>query len=104
MKVGKITKIISAMLLSVLFITIPLYCFAEEASEATKLIKEAKTYIQEGNKEKAISILDVAFESADSIGDCSALMEIGDLYISIDTALNDKAMKAWLAAGRWRSR
>jgi tetratricopeptide (TPR) repeat protein len=69
---------------------------------ATELIKEAKDYISQGDKEKAISALDLAFKTANSAGDVAALMEIGDLYISIDKSLEDKAMKAWSQAGRWK--
>ena len=100
----KIRRIAFVAILSVVLIGISLYSSSEGAGGAAKLIKEAKTCIQEGNKEKAVSTLDAAFESADSAGDCSALMDIGDLYIKIDTSLNEKAMKAWLAAGRWKSR
>lgn len=99
-----IARIAYVIALSIFFIGIPLYCSSGEISDAAGLIKEAKTCIKEGDKEKAVSTLDAAFESADSAGDHNALMQIGDLYISIDKALDEKAMKAWLAAGRWRSR
>lgn len=94
------TKIISIAIFSALVLTIPFYCLSQKNS--AELIKEARDYIKQGNKEKAVETLDLAFKSADSAGDVSSLMEIGDLYISIDKSLEDKAMKAWCQAGRWR--
>ncbi|MDP3789912.1 MAG: hypothetical protein Q8R48_05875 [Candidatus Omnitrophota bacterium] len=94
------TKIISIAIFGALIVSIPLYCLSQKNS--AELINEAKDYIKQGNKEKAVEALDRAFEAADSAGDISSLMEIGDLYISIDKSLEDKAMKAWTQAGRWR--
>ena len=100
-----IAKIISAVLLSIVLIGISLYCFAEEGTkDATELIKEAKIYIQQGDKEKAILTLDAVFELANTAGDYNLLMEIGDLYVGIDSSLKEKAMEAWIAAGRWKCR
>jgi hypothetical protein len=102
----KIAVIITCVVtLSAVCFGIPLHCFSEEEKESdvAKLMKEAKAYIQEGNKEKAVLTLDTAFVSADSAGDYNALMEIGDLYIAIDKSLNEKAMKAWQAAGRCKT-
>ena len=97
---GRITKIVFVVILSAAFVGIPLYCFSGETGDPAKLIKEANTYIQAGNKEKAISTLDAAFAAAYSARDYDALMEIGDLYIGIDKSLKDEAMRAWTAAGR----
>lgn len=99
----KIAKIICAVIVGGAFVMSPLYCCSDEsASDAAELVKEAKEYIQQGEKEKAVATLDAAFEAADSSGDYGSLMEIGDLYVAIDTSLDEKAMKAWTAAGRWK--
>ena len=98
---GRIARVLFIAILSAAFIGIPLYCFSQGAGE---LINGAKTYIGSGDKEKAVSALDAAFKSANSAGDHEALMEIGDLYVSIDPSLKEKAMKAWLAAGRCKTR
>ncbi len=94
------TKIISIAIFSAFVVSIPFYCLSQKNS--AELVNEAKDYIKQGNKEKAVEALDLAFETANSAGDISSLMEIGDLYISIDKSLEDKAMKAWCQAGRWR--
>ena len=73
-----------------------------EGKDAAALIKEAKIYIQNGNHEKAVEALDAAFGMANQAGDCDALMEIGDTYLSVDSSLKEKAMQAWTAAGRWK--
>lgn len=96
------TKIIYITIFGALIVSIPFYCLSQK--NANELIKEAKDYIKQGDKEKAVSTLDLAFEAADSAGDVGALMEIGDLYISVDKSLRDKAMRAWTQAGRWKVR
>jgi len=104
-KMKKMAKIISTALLSAAFIGISLYCISEETADSpAELIKEAEIYIERGDIEKAVLILDDAFESANSTGDHESLMAIGDLYITADSSLNGKAMKAWTAAGRWKCR
>ncbi len=100
---GKIARIICVIMLGIVFAGQPFY-IAEAAADAAKLIQEAKTYIQQNEREKAISALDAAFKLADSSGDVEALMEIGDLYVKIDPSLKDRAMKAWTSAGRWKCR
>jgi len=95
-----LTKIIYLAIFGALILSIPLYCLSQK--NANELLKEAKDYIKQGDKEKAVLTLDLAFKAADSAGDVGALMEIGDLYISIDKSLGDKAMKAWTQAGRWK--
>ena len=97
---GTSVKVISVLALGALLLGIPLYSLSQK--NAGELIKEAKDCISQGNKEKAALILDDAFKAADSAGDSEALMEIGDLYISIDKSLKDKAMNAWYQAGRWK--
>jgi hypothetical protein len=99
----KTVKILYAVTVVAIFVMSQVCCFAEEES-ATDLIEKAKIYIREGNKEKAVTTLDAAFEVANSSGDSSTLMQIGDLYIAVDTSLNEKAMKAWTAAGQWKCR
>lgn len=94
-----LTKIISIVLFGALIISIPLYCLSQKNS--AELINEAKDYIKQSNKEKAVQALDLAFKTADSAGDIDSLMEIGDLYISVDKSLREKAMNAWTQAGRW---
>lgn len=94
-------KIIFAIMLGMVFI-ISSYSFSEDTGNAVKLMKEAKAYIEKGNGEKAISTLDAAFKSANSAGDYESLMEIGDLYIGVDSSLDEKAMRAWTAAGHWK--
>lgn len=93
-------KVISAVIFGALIISVPLYCLSQK--NCAELIAEAKGYIEQGDKEKAVQTLDLAFAAADSAGDCGALMEIGDLYISVDKSLEDKAMRAWTQAGRWK--
>jgi len=100
----KIMIITCVLALSTACVGIPLCSSEENTKTAAELIKEAKTYIQEGNKEKAIATLDTAFELANKTGGYEELMEIGDLYIAIDTSLSEKAMKAWTAAGCWKCR
>ena len=93
----KITCIILAALLSIAFIA---DCFAQEGVYyIDELIKKANAYVKEGNKEKAVPLLDAAFKLADVAGDYEALMEIGDLYIAADPTLREKALNAWTAAG-----
>lgn len=94
------TRIIYIAIFGALILSIPFYCLSQK--NANELIAEAKNCIKQGDKEKAVSALDLAFKTADSAGDVCALMEIGDLYISIDKSLQDKAMKAWTQAGRWK--
>ncbi len=101
---GKILKVTAAVLLSIAFVGISLSCFSEDVEDMPELIAEAKACIQKGDGEKAVSVLDAAFELADSAGDHAALMEIGDLYINADPSLDDRAMKAWTAAGRSKCR
>ncbi|MFH0839866.1 MAG: hypothetical protein V1883_02480 [Candidatus Omnitrophota bacterium] len=95
-----LVKVISVLVFGAFLLAIPLYSLSQK--NAGDLINKAKGYINQGDKEKAVLVLDDAFQAADSAGDCSALMEIGDLYISIDKSLRDKAMKAWTQAGHWR--
>ncbi len=97
-----LVKAVSVLAFGVLLVGIPLYSLSQK--NAGELIKEAKDYISQGDRERAVSVLDDAFKAADSAGDVGALMEIGDLYISIDKSLEDKAMKAWCQAGRWKCR
>ncbi len=68
------------------------------------LIKDAKEYLNEDNVEKSIEMLDSAFKLAEEKGNHEALMEIGDLYITVDPTLHDKALEAWTAAGRVQCR
>ena len=77
-------------------------CFAEESPGASKLIKAAKLFIQDGNTAKAVATLDTAFNLANSAGDYDALMDIGDLYIAADPNMKNKAVEAWNAAGHWK--
>lgn len=99
------TRLISAILLCAALMGFSLYCVAGEgAAEAAALIGRAKLYIEEGERERAVSALDEAFQLAESAGDHGALMKIGDLYISINPSFKDKAMKAWTAAGRLKCR
>ncbi len=99
---NRFTRVILAVLLGITFVG---SCFSEQgAGSATALIKEAKISIKQGEKEKAISTLDVAFELANSADDYESLMEIGDLYIGVDSSLDEKAMAAWTAAGRSKCR
>ncbi len=100
---GKIARIVCVIILGIVFINQPFY-IVEAATGAAELIQKAKTYIQQNDREKAISTLDAAFKLADSAGDVEALMEIGDLYVKIDPSLKDRAMKAWTSAGRWKCR
>src|SRR3990167_5190326 len=95
-----LVKVVSVLAFGALLVGIPLYSLSQK--NAGEFIKEAKDYISQGNNEKAVSVLDDAFKAADSAGDVGALMEIGDLYISIDKSLEDKAMNAWTQAGRWK--
>lgn len=95
-----VAKIVCIFIFGMLLLSISFYCLSQK--NAGELIKEAKGYIKQGDKEKAVSTLDLAFNAADSAGDVGALMEIGDLYISTDRSLKDKAMNAWTQAGRWK--
>ena len=96
---NRIVRIIAAALLGVMFMG---NCFAAE--DAAAFIDKAELAILEGNKEKAVEALDAAFESADAAGDYDTLMEIGDLYVSVDPSLKEKAMRSWTTAGRWKVR
>ena len=96
-------KIANLVMLIILCVGITLYCFSQE-NDISKLINESKDYIEKGDKENAVKALDTAFEKADAACDYNALIEIGDLYIAIDKSLNEKAMKAWQAAGRSKTR
>jgi len=80
------------------------YSLAAEAGGAAELIRQSKLYIEEGSKEAALARLDAAFAAANSSGDSDALMEIGDLYLKVDSGLKDKALEAWTAAGRMKCR
>ena len=96
----RLTRVILVVLVGIAFAG---SCFSGQGvGGATALIKEAKISIKQGEKEKAISTLNAAFESANSTGDYESLMEIGDLYIGVDLSLNEKAMRAWTAAGHWK--
>ena len=92
------------MAVSIAFLAAAIYCEAEKPGSAGELINQAKLSIEKGNKEKALLKLGEAFDSANSEGNPAALMQIGDLYISIDPSLKDKAMDAWTAAGRMKCR
>lgn len=97
----RITDAVFTVLLSAALIG---NCFAAESSaRAVKLIKAARMYIEQGEKEKAVATLDTAFLLADSAGDHNSLMEIGDLYIAADPSQKEKALKAWTAAGHWKT-
>lgn len=98
--------------LSTACITYPVYCLAQEMpvetadvspEDVSELIEEAKGYIEEGDKEGAIVTLDLARDLAESLGIYDMLMEIGDLYVRIDTSLREKAIEAWNAAGRCKT-
>ena len=107
---NKIAGLTCVLIMSVFCIGIPVYCSAQEGpidanpEDIAKLIEEAKGYIEEGNKKGAILSLDLAFDLADSMGDYEALMEIGDLCLAVDKSLKEKAMAAWMAAGRCKTR
>ncbi|MEA3305885.1 MAG: hypothetical protein U9R52_03635 [Candidatus Omnitrophota bacterium] len=100
---GRVAGIVCVIILGIVFTGRPCH-IAEAAADALKFIEETKTHIQQNDREKAISALDAAFQSANSNGNVKALMEIGDLYVKIDPSLKDKAMKAWTSAGRWKCR
>ncbi|MBL7071456.1 MAG: hypothetical protein ISS26_04725 [Candidatus Omnitrophica bacterium] len=108
-----IKRMISLSVLSLACIIYPLSCLAQEVpvdtvdaspEDVTKLIEEAKGYVEEGDKEGAIMTLDLAYNLASSLDDYDMLMEIGDLYIRVDTSFKDKAMEAWTEAGRCKTK
>jgi hypothetical protein len=94
-----IARIMLLIMVGAIFIN-PSSLAEGQSSDVVKLIKEVEGYIEASNKEDAINTLNIAFDLANSLGDGESLMEIGDLYITIDKSLNEKAMKAWMAAGR----
>lgn len=99
----RVAKIAYALIFTIICIGMSSFCLSEDKGAST-LIEEAKAYAQQGDKEQAIATLDAAFTEADSAGDYEALIKVGDLYISIDKSLSDKAMAAWTAAGRCKAR
>jgi len=107
-----IRRIVFLLVLGAVCVTYPLYCLAEEVpvetvdaspEDVTDLIKEAKGYIEKGDREGAIITLDLAYDLAKSLGIYDMLMEIGDLYVRVDTSLREKAIGAWNAAGRCKT-
>ena len=75
-----------------------------EPESSDSLIAKAEVYIKDGSYEQAESSLDQAFQAAKDEEDHESLMKIGDLYLSIDKSLGEKAMNAWTEAGKMKCR
>jgi len=93
---------LTASLLFCFFMAIP-YA-AEASSELDSKLELARGFIKQGEAEEAESVLDSALEMAKSETDYDALMEIGDMYMSIDKSLGKKALHAWTEAGRCKAK
>ncbi len=100
-RAAAIMCLIGICALGLSFMHAPEGAFAE-TEDVQRLVHLAKQHIVGGDKEAAIAALDEAYTQARELKDYDALMEIGDLYISLDPALNEKAMDAWTEAGRTR--